>query len=293
MTSRRRFAAVSPDWPLAEASHFLSVAGVDWHVQVSGSGPTVLCLHGAGASSHSFSGMSHLLSRGFRVVAPDLPGQGFTSLLPSEQVGLKTFAEKLAALMDALGARPDWIIGHSAGAALASQYALDYPDSPRGILSINGAFTPFGSAAAPLFSQAAKFLSKRQWLPRLLAAPSLRWRATGSMLADTGSSIDPQMSHCYDVLLGNPDHIAGTLRMMAGWELPPLLARLKDMAVPVWLCTCARDRTIPPSRALTVAGALRDCRIIQLPDLGHLGHEEKPAQFVEVFEELVRSACNP
>lgn len=290
MTSRAHFADVSSNWPLAETSRFLSAGGVDWHVQVSGSGPTVLCLHGAGASSHSFSGLSQRLSKHFQVVAPDLPGQGFSSALPPEQVGLKQFSERLATLLDALGTRPDWIIGHSAGAALASQFVLDHPGSTRGLLSINGAFTPFGAAAAPFFSRAAKFLSKSQWLPRLLAAPSLRWRATGSMLADTGSSIDSEMSHCYDVLLANPEHIAGTLRMMAGWDLPPLLARLEHLAIPVWLCTCEGDRTIPPSRALKVASDLSACRIITLPGLGHLGHEEDPSRFVEVFEELVHSA---
>ncbi|GIS01737.1 MAG: hypothetical protein CM15mP103_02880 [Gammaproteobacteria bacterium] len=52
-----------------------------------------------------------------------------------------------------------------------------------------------------------------------------------AMLSDTGSSVDPLMSQCYDALLSNPDHIAGTLRMMAGWDL-----RLCSSAYRSWRC---------------------------------------------------------
>ena len=42
------------DWPNREASRFVHAAGLRWHVQVMGSGPVVLLLHGTGAATHSW-----------------------------------------------------------------------------------------------------------------------------------------------------------------------------------------------------------------------------------------------
>ena len=287
MTSQAAWHAVAEFWPRAETSRFVQVDNIDFHVQVSGAGEDVLLLHGAGASAHSFSGLAARLSERYRVIAPDLPGQGFTTLLPVEAVGLLPFADYLRELMSALEATPRWIIGHSAGAALSAQYALDIETPPEAMLCINAAFYPFGSVAAPIFSKTAKWFARSHWLPKVLASPALRWRATGSMLADTGSAVDPLMSRCYDTLLGNPDHIAGTLRMMAGWDLPPLLRRLPALKMPVWLAAAEGDRTIPPERSTSVAQDLPHARTMRVADLGHLAHEEDPEVFDALFREMV------
>ena len=287
MTSQSAWHAVAEFWPRAETSRFVRVGNIDFHVQISGAGEDVLLLHGAGASGHSFAGLAAQLSERHRVIVPDLPGQGFTTLLPVKAVGLAPFADYLRKLMSALEAKPRWIIGHSAGAALGAQYALDTNTLPKGMLCINAAFNPFGSIAAPIFSKTAKWLASSQWLPKALASPALRWRATGSMLADTGSAVDPLMSRCYDTLLGNPYHIAGTLRMMAGWDLPPLLRRLSSLQAPVWLAAAEGDRTIPPERSNSVAQDLPLARSVRIPHLGHLAHEENPDIFDQLFQEMV------
>lgn len=287
MTTRAAWEAVAEFWPRAATSQFVRAAEIDFHVQVSGSGDDVLMLHGAGASSHSFAELAERLSSHYRVIAPDLPGQGFSSLLPTEAVGLVPFAHYLESLLATLDAAPRWVIGHSAGAALAAQYALRAVSPPDAMLCINAAFNPFGAGAAPIFSKAARWLAGNQWLPKVLASPALRWRATGSMLADTGSSVDPTMSRCYDVLLGNPDHIAGTIRMMAGWDLPPLVAALPGLDMPVWLAAAEGDRTISPERSSSVANQLRHGRTVLVPELGHLAHEEAPDIFERLFSEMV------
>ena len=99
MTSRAAWEAVADFWPRAATSQFVRAAELDFHVQVSGSGDDVLMLHGAGASSHSFAELAERLSTHYRVIAPDLPGQGFSSLLPTDAVGLVPFANYLESLL--------------------------------------------------------------------------------------------------------------------------------------------------------------------------------------------------
>ena len=97
------------------------------------------------------------------------------------------------------------------------------------------------------------------------------------------------MSQCYDTMLSDPDHIAGTLRMMAGWDLPPLLNRLNELQHPVLLVACEGDRTIPPSRSTSAKQYFTHCRTLVIPELGHLGHEESPETLVDLLQTLIAS----
>ena len=75
--------------------------------------------------------------------------------------------------------------------------------------------------------------------------------------------------------------------MMAGWDLPPLLRRLPELKMPVWLAAAEGDRTIPPERSTSVARDLPHARSVRIPDLGHLAHEEDPVVFVALLQDLV------
>jgi magnesium chelatase accessory protein len=82
------------------------VDGVQWHVQTRGEGPALLMIHGTGASSHSWAALADILADRFTLVMPDLPGQGFSSALPPEEVCIEGFARRLQGLLQALGIRP-------------------------------------------------------------------------------------------------------------------------------------------------------------------------------------------
>ena len=131
MSGTRTWRAASAFWPGADNSHFIDTPGGSLHVRISGAGEDVLLLHGAGASGHSFAGVASALTARHRLIIPDLPGQGFSALLPPEQVGLPEFADHLISLMAKIEATPRWIIGHSAGAALATQFALQATERPK------------------------------------------------------------------------------------------------------------------------------------------------------------------
>ena len=66
------------------------------------------------------------------------------------------------------------MVGHSAGAVIATQMTLHCQFTPAAIVSLNGAFLPFGSAAAPLFNRLAKWLSKSTLLAYITAAHGRR-----------------------------------------------------------------------------------------------------------------------
>jgi magnesium chelatase accessory protein len=123
-------------WPHAATSRFISAGGIDWHVQVmgpnAGQAPVALLLHGTGAATHSWRDLAPLLARDFTVVAPDLPGHGFTG--PIRRATPKAVAAALAALTDSLSLPPAITVGHSAGAAIAMTMVQHGLAPPRAVV---------------------------------------------------------------------------------------------------------------------------------------------------------------
>ncbi|MDO9526140.1 MAG: alpha/beta fold hydrolase, partial [Gemmobacter sp.] len=113
-----RAPAIPLDWPFRTASRHIQCAPHLWHVQDIGTGPVVLLIHGAGGGTHSFRHLIPLLSPRFRLIALDLPGQGFTLQGSPRRCSLDAMAEDIATLVTSKGWAPCAIVGHSAGAAL-------------------------------------------------------------------------------------------------------------------------------------------------------------------------------
>jgi magnesium chelatase accessory protein len=265
------------DWPNAAASRFVRAGGLDWHVQRMGQGPSIVLLHGTGAATHSWRGVLPLLAGRASVLAMDLPGHGFTTTAPAARMGLPGMAAAVAELLAAEGVRPDILVGHSAGAAIAIRMALDGRVAPRHIISLNGALLPLGGVAGQIFSPLARALVGLPFVPWLVA-----WRAADratveKLLRETGSRLDAQGLDLYARLFRRPGHVAGTLAMMAAWDLPGFARDLPRLATPLTLVSALGDRTISPETARRVRGILPAATLVDWPGLGHLAHEEDPA----------------
>lgn len=269
------------DWPGRAHSRFVAAGGLRWHVQVAGDGPVLLLLHGTGASTHSWRDLLPRLAERFTVVAPDLPGHGFSATLPRERTSLPGFAAALAALLAELGLVARYTAGHSAGAAIAAQLALQPQSTLERLAWINPALKPFDALPGLLFAPLARLMATGPLLPRLAAWRAQDPRALRRLIAGTGSTLDERGVALYQRLVASPDHVAGALSMMAGWDLAPLVEALPRLQQPVLLLVGEQDGTVPPAQAAQIAPRLRHATLQRLPGLGHLAHEEKPEWFAE------------
>ena len=236
------------DWPNREASRVVEADGVRFHVQVMGKGPVLLLLHGTGAATHSWRDLLPILARHFRVVAPDLPGHGFTAAPPQDRLSVPGMAQSLTALLRQLDVTPVLAAGHSAGAPLLVRMTLDGTIAPRGLVGLNAAIMPLGGVATPIFSPLSKLLARISLLPELFAWHVADERVVRKLLAGTGSTIEPAGVALYRRVMKNPHHAAAALAMMANWDLRPIRRDLPCLTVPMLLIVGENDRTIPPRR---------------------------------------------
>jgi pimeloyl-ACP methyl ester carboxylesterase len=101
--------------------------------------PVVLLLHGYPASSHQFRALMPRLAR-YRVLAPDFPGFGFTSV-PKERryrYTFDAFSRTLEAFLQALGVTRFAMYVFDIGAPVGLRYMLRRPEQLAAIVSQNG-----------------------------------------------------------------------------------------------------------------------------------------------------------
>ncbi|MBO6637683.1 MAG: alpha/beta fold hydrolase [Roseitalea sp.] len=282
--------AVARHWPNAAHSNFVRAANLVWHVQRMGEpgAPKCLLLHGTGASTHSFGALMPLLAERFDVLAPDLPGHGFTSEARGRILTLPGMAGALAGLLDALDFAPSIAAGHSAGAAILIEMALTGRIAPAALIGFNGALEPIEGNA--IFSPLAKALFVNPFTAHTIAFQARHTRLPRRLLANTGSSLDDATIAHYETLVGMPSHVAGALGMMANWDLEPLQRRLPDLTTPTTLIVNEDDRMVPPRVSRHAATLTNSIAILSLPAGGHLAHESDPRQFSEIIEETARTA---
>jgi pimeloyl-ACP methyl ester carboxylesterase len=132
----------------------ITADGVDVFYRLAGpeTGPTILLLHGFPSSSFMYARvMPHLAAKGYRTIAPDLPGFGFTSV-PAERSYEYTFAnltKTVEAFVDALGLKRFAVYIFDYGAPTGLRLALSRPGSVAAVVSQNG--NAYAEGLAPGF----------------------------------------------------------------------------------------------------------------------------------------------
>jgi magnesium chelatase accessory protein len=272
------------DWPNRAASHFVDAAGLRWHVQQMGAGPTLLLLHGTGAATHSWRAFAPALAERFTVIAPDLPGHGFTGALPSKRMSLPGMAAAVHGLLREIDCAPELVLGHSAGAAILIRMSLDGLIRPRGLISLNGALMPWRGLPAHLFAPAAKLMAANALVARLFARRANDRRVVERLVSSTGSTLEAAGVDLYQCLVRHPSHVRASLAMMANWDLAALAPDLGRLEPPLFLVVGEQDMTVSPSEARRVRERLPSAEVISLPGLGHLAHEERPLEVSDLVK---------
>jgi magnesium chelatase accessory protein len=277
------------DWPGRANSRIVASRPHRWHVQITGSGPDVLLLHGAGASSHSWGALTPYLADGRRVIALDLPGHGWTRS-PRGRARLGDVAADIANLCAQEGWAPDLVIGHSAGGAVSLELARQGRIFPTRLVVVNGALESFRGAAGWLFPVMARVLALNPLTGLLISHGGRSTNQVRSILSSAGSTLDEAGLSNYARLIERRAHVDGTLAMMAQWSLDDLNRALPQITTPTLFIHGEKDGAVAVSVAQRAAAMMPNAELVTLPGIGHLAQEEAPAR---VAQEISRFTSAP
>ncbi len=270
-------------WPNRSKSEFIRSENYNWHTQKFGStGKKLLLIHGTGASSHSWHPLIENLKLEFGILCLDLPGHGFTRALVRQKKQLEIIVDQISLLLRNIDFYPDIIMGHSAGAAVAYELAQKVKTKPSTI-AINAAFGQFSGLAGLAFPYFAKIAASTTIPARFLSLLAGKEDIVRKLLASTGSIIPEQQIRCYQYLFSNPEHVDGTLQMMADWDLGDFLDRLPEETAPIHFLVGDKDTTVPPHISKTWDNEMSNSLLSEYKGLGHLMHEEDPSKILKLL----------
>ena len=240
------------------------------------SGPVLLLLHGTGCTAESWLQLGEILAHDFRIVAPDLPGHGGSEKRGRGSFSPQRMAMALAGLLAELGLEADYIVGHSAGAAIAVEGLVSGELSAKRLVALNPALRPFKGLQGLAFSGSAKLLSLLPVVPELIAGRGRDRSAVARLLRDVGSELPPEALARYAKVFGDPEHIRAVLMMMAEWDLDRIAAAWPRLETTTLLLGGRQDRAVPAWQVRQFAEQLPGSRCEFVEDGGHLLHEEQP-----------------
>ncbi|MDF3860421.1 alpha/beta fold hydrolase, partial [Achromobacter denitrificans] len=94
-------------------------------VEIDGQGPALLCIHGLGGSSNTWTPVMGAFE-GMRVIRPDLPGSA-RSPLAREALSIEAYVDALAGVLAELEVDTLHIAAHSLGTIVAQHFAVAHP----------------------------------------------------------------------------------------------------------------------------------------------------------------------
>ena len=265
---------IPKDWPNHSFSREIKTEDLSWHVQVGGDSPKkILMLHGTGSSAHTWGSIFTELAKNYTVIAPDLPGHGFTTSVTKKSLSLDELAIQLTQLREALDIQYfDYIIGHSAGATLGLSYAL-VNEQPKAIIGLNPSLISLPSLYHQFIAPLLNPIVTSSFFTSILSDLLPHTKIIDGLLDSTKTSLSQEKRALYKTLFNNADHLNGSMSFMAGADITNLLEKCKTIQSKLIFILTEDDGWIPINNLRDVIRKYFDkAKVIEIKG-GHLFHE--------------------
>jgi len=251
----------------------------------AGSGPVLVLMHTIRTQMDYFHRVIPQLWDSFTVYAVDLPGMGWSDIVPGAHYEERDLRAAVVEFVTGLDLHDVTLAGESLGGALALQASVDLKDRVSRVVAFNSYDYPRGLERGNLF---ARFIISSIRMPVLgpvFAAMENRPIMTGIMRG--GVVANATLPDDFIVELRKSGRREGyakvarsVYRSLKGFA--KARDRYGDVAVPVTLVYSDQDWSRPAERE-RVAGLLEEVERITLPDTGHFSALERPNEVARIL----------
>jgi 3-oxoadipate enol-lactonase len=229
----------------------------DLAVEIEGSGPPVLMVHGLGGTSNFYQVQAQALADRFQVIRPDSAGAGRSPV--TGQISIGSHADDLAALLDQLGVSGATVVGHSMGTLVVRTLATRHPGLVSRLVLLGAVAEPADAVRQAQRDRAATL--RRDGTAAV--APGV----VANALSETTRRDKPEVAAFVRELImrQDPEGYARNCEALATAADPGPV----DPGLPLLLITGGDDKTGPPEVSQAVAAAHGSATVTVIDGIGH------------------------
>ena len=275
----------------SECSRFIDVDGVRVHYQEAGdeSAPALVLIHGFASSTLVWSKVFvKLAEAGYRVIASDLLGYGYSAKPRNGEYTIAGQAKLLTRLLDKLGIPRAIFVGSSYGGAVAATCALDYPDRVEKLILVGTvndnrplAFRLMRLFGSPLFGDVVS--------PLLIGSRRLLRRRMKQVYDRHEWVLDERRVDARHLPLRAAGTQRAIIRTVRSWDAEHISRDAHLITQPTLLLWGENDQEIPLADGERLHADIPNSRLKVFLECGHLPHEEYPEAFTNVVIDFCKT----
>ena len=258
-------------------TQFVDALGVKTAYVTAGEpdGRPIVLLHGMSSSGDNYRETMAVLAESRWLIAPDIPGFGQSE--ETQPYTIVHLVEWLAAFREALELPPMDLVGHSFGGALATSFALSYPEDVASLL-----------LSAPALMAAVgypEFVKKMMiWLrlPESGTAVSQSERIVQQAVRNSSFAPEQFDDDVWERRVLEYHHARASsevLKALAFYDVRPELPRLE---LPVCIIWGENDPVLAVKDLDELEALLPQAEVHRLPECGHIVMLEKFEEFIRI-----------
>jgi pimeloyl-ACP methyl ester carboxylesterase len=249
-------------------------------VEDEGEGDAVVCVHGLGGSSNTFTPVMGALAR-HRVVRLDLPGSGRSHAAMSTQpLTIERMADAVLSVCSRLNITRAHFVAHSMGTIVCQHVAVAHARLVRSLALFGPLIAPPETARTAIRNRAAKARDEGVAGMHDIALGLVQ----ASTSADTRQRSPVAVAYVRESLMRqDPAGYARSCEALADTR-PAAVERIE---APALLVTGDEDVVAPPQAVRLVAERMKSARVVVLNRCGHWTPVERPDECMRELRDFL------
>jgi pimeloyl-ACP methyl ester carboxylesterase len=264
---------------------YVQIDGVSLHYQQEGIGRPLVFLHGLLTYSYLWRNITPGLTFGNTVYSLDLMGFGFSEKPQDKIYSVDLYVKQLGKFLDHLHLENPLLVGHDAGGAIVTLYALRNPGKVRKLIIMDAPlyYTPPSLSLRLLRTKLVGDLFTGDWfLKRILRGGVEKEERMADPL------LDAYLQPYHD----DPGARTALLKFVREFNLRPLIdseiqPNLSTLQVPTLVVWGDGDAYVPLDFGRRLDQDIPNAAFAVILNSGHLVQEERPEKVREVLKEFI------
>ena len=270
------------------SSRDAKIDNVHLHYLTAGKGPSaVILLHGFAETSRMWRPIIPMLAGKFRVIAPDLPGIGDSSIPADNKIDMITAAKQIHNLVRSLKIDKARVVGHDIGLMVAYAYAAQFSNETEK-LAVMDAFLPGVPGWEPIYNAPNiwHFRFNGEYPEKLVQGRERTyfeyfWNV---LAANKTRSIPEADRKAYTEAYARPGRMRAAWTYFVSWpQLAKDFAQLSQTKLTMPVLSVGGEKSLGNELGAQMKLVADDVTVIVLPNTGHWILEERPKETTDAL----------